>query len=147
MSTPFTTKELVEALIRLWRQAKPRTRVSLTCKKCCNQVAMSVLCQYMSSSLERCKITKTWRKAAVIALPKPNKPKDNPKSYRLISLLCMPLSCLKGWSMDVSTPSLIPKLPHGQAGFRKGRSTVDQVALLTQDIEYCLRPKRQLALS
>ena len=34
-----------------------------------------------------------------------------------------------------SNPIIDPQLPHDQAGFRKGRSTVDQVTLLTQDIE------------
>ena len=34
-----------------------------------------------------------------------------------------------------------PLLPHEQAGFSKGRSTVDQVTLLTQDIEDCFEAK------
>ena len=32
-------------------------------------------------------------------------------------------------------PITDPQLPHEQAGFRKGRSMVDQVTLLTQDID------------
>ena len=32
-------------------------------------------------------------------------------------------------------PVIDPKLPKDQAGFRCGKSTVDQVTLLTQDIE------------
>ena len=34
-----------------------------------------------------------------------------------------------------------PQLPHEQSGLRKGRSTVDQVTLLTQDIEDCFEAK------
>ena len=44
--------------------------------------------------------------------------------------------------MDESTPSLIPQLPQEQAGFRKGRSTVYWVTLLTQDIEDCFEAKK-----
>jgi len=32
-------------------------------------------------------------------------------------------------------PIVDPQLPHEQAGFRQGRSTVDQVTFLTQDIK------------
>ena len=53
------------------------------------------LCQYMSTSLERCKISKIWSKATVITLPIPNQPKDDPKSYRPISLLCIPFKLLE----------------------------------------------------
>ena len=38
-------------------------------------------------------------------------------------------------------PIIDPKLPHEQAGFRKGRSTVDQVTLLTQNTEDCFEAK------
>ena len=52
-------------------------------------------CQYMSTCLERCKIPKIWRKTTVIALPKRNKPKDDPKSYRQISPLFIPFKLLE----------------------------------------------------
>ena len=51
-------------------------------------------------------------------------------------------SCLKRWSMDVSTPSLIPSYRHEQAGFHKEWSTVDRVTLLTQNTEDCFEAKQ-----
>ena len=38
-------------------------------------------------------------------------------------------------------PIIDPHLPHEQAGFRKGPSTVNQVTLLTQDIENSFEAK------
>ena len=99
------------------------------------------LCQYMSTCLERCKIPKIWRKATVIDLPKPNKPKDDSKSYRPISRLCIPFKLLERMIHGRIKPFIDPQLPHEQAGFRKGRSTVDQVTLLTQYIEDCFEAK------
>ena len=90
---------------------------------------------FLSSSMDRCKIPKVWRRATVIALPKPNKPTDDPKSYRPISLLCIPYKLLERLIHARINPIIDPQLPHEQAGFRQGRSTVDQVILLTQDIE------------
>ena len=83
----------------------------------------------------RSKLPKTWRRATVVALPKPNKPAQDPKSYRPISLLCVPFKILERMIHSSIHPVVDPQLPREQAGFRRGRSTVDQVTLLTQDIE------------
>ena len=77
------------------------------------------------------KLPKIWRRAKIIALPKPGKPIDDPKGYRPISLLCVPYKIME----RLLHARLDPKLPKDQAGFRRGKSTVDQVTLLTQDIE------------
>jgi len=74
---------------------------------------------------------KIWRRALVVAIPKPEKPLGDPKSYRPISLLCVPFKSLE----RLIYARVDPLLPREQAGFRHGRSTVDQVTLLTQDIE------------
>ena len=50
----------------------------------------SWLCDFLSSCLRRLKIPKIWRRALVVAIPKPAKPVKDPKSYRPISLLCVP---------------------------------------------------------
>ena len=40
-------------------------------------------------------ILKVWRRALVVAIPKPKKPVEDPKSYRSISLLCVTYKILK----------------------------------------------------
>ena len=94
------------------------------------------LCLFFTSCFRRAKLPKTWRRATVVALPKPNKPAQDPKSYRPISLLCVPFKILERLIHSRIDPVVDPYLPREQAGFRRGRSTVDQVTLLTQDIEY-----------
>ena len=43
---------------------------------------------FLSSCLRQLKIRKVWRRALVVAIPKPSKSVENPKSYPSISLLC-----------------------------------------------------------
>ena len=55
----------------------------------------SWLRDFLSSCLCRLKIFKIWRRALVVAIPKPGKPVGDPNSYRPISLLCVPYRILK----------------------------------------------------
>ncbi|KAJ8353631.1 hypothetical protein SKAU_G00211980 [Synaphobranchus kaupii] len=80
-------------------------------------------------------LPKTWRHASVIALLKPNKPVEDPKAYRPILLLCVPFKILERLIHSRIDPVVDPQLPREQASFRRGRSTVDQVTLLVQDIK------------
>ena len=50
-------------------------------------------------------------------------------------MLCVPFKILERMILSHIEPVVDPQLPREQAGFRRGRSTVDQVTLLTQDIE------------
>ena len=90
---------------------------------------------FLSTCLKHLKLPKIWRRAKVIALPKPNKPNDDPKGYRPISLLCVPYKLLERLILARLYPVIDPQLPKEQAGFRSGMSTTDQVTLLCQDIE------------
>ncbi|KAL7872832.1 hypothetical protein AOLI_G00119030 [Acnodon oligacanthus] len=67
------------------------------------------------------------------ALPKLNKPTEDPKYYRPNSLLCVPYKILERLIHSRTEPVVDSQLPSEQAS--RGRSTVDQVSLLTQDIE------------
>jgi len=89
--------------------------------------------------MRQLKILKIWRRALVVAIPKPEKPLGNPKSYRPISLLCVPVKILERL-IYARVETIIDPL---QAGFRHGRSTVDQVTLLTQDIEDSFSAKKK----
>ena len=67
----------------------------------------------------------------------------DPKSYRPISLLCVPYKILERLIYTRVEPLINPLLPKEQAGFRRGKSTVDQVVLLTQNIEDSFEAKKK----
>ena len=103
----------------------------------------SWLRDFLSSCLRQLKILKIWRRPLVVAIPKPKKPVGNPKSYRPISLLCVPYKILKRLIYVHIKLLIDPLLPKEQAGFRRRRSTVDQVVLLTQNIEDSFDTKKK----
>ena len=103
----------------------------------------SWLCDFLSSCLRRLKIPKIWRIALLVAIPKPGKPVGDPKSYRPISLLCVPYKIIERLIYARVEPLIDPLLPKKQAGFRRGKSTVDQVVLLTQNIEHSFEAKKK----
>ena len=63
----------------------------------------SWLCGFLSSCLHRLKISKIWR-ALVVAISKPKKPMEDHKSYRQMSLLCVPYKMLILYSRGLYTP-------------------------------------------
>ena len=102
----------------------------------------SWLRDFLSSCLRRLKIPKIRRRALVVAIPKPGKPVRDPQSYLPISLLCVPYKILDRLIYARVKPLIDPLLPKEQAGFRRGKSTVDQVVLLTQNIEDSFEAKK-----
>ena len=79
----------------------------------------------------------------MVVIPKPAKPVEDPKSYRPISLLCVPYKILERLIYARVEPLINPLLPKEQAGFRREKSTVDQVVLLTQNIEDSFEAKKK----
>ena len=95
-----------------------------------------------SSCLCQLEIPKIWRRALVVGIPKPNKPLEDATCYRPISWLCISYKIFDRLIYSRIEPNIDPLLTHEQAGFRRGRSTVDQVALMTQQIEDCFLTKK-----
>ena len=95
----------------------------------------SWLCGSLSFCLRRLKIPKIWRRALVVAIQKPKKPERDSKCYRPVSLICVPYKIFERFIHTRVEPIINPQLPTKQAGFRHGRSTVDQIVLLTQNME------------
>ena len=91
----------------------------------------SWFCDFLNSCMHQLKIPKIWIGALVVAIPKPEKPLGDPKSYCPISLLCVPFKILERLMYARVEPIIDPLLPQEQAGFRHRRSAVDQVTLLT----------------
>ena len=79
----------------------------------------------------------------MVAIPKPAKPVGDPKSYRSISLLCVPYKILESLIYTRVEPLINPLLPEEQARFRRRKSTVDQVVLLTQNIKDSFEAKKK----
>jgi len=94
--------------------------------------------------MRQIKIPKIWRRALIVATPKPEKPLEDPKSYRPVSLLCVPFKTLERLIYARVDPIINPLLPREQAGFRHARSPVDKVTLLTQDIEDSFLAKKKV---
>jgi len=85
--------------------------------------------------MRQLKIPKIWRRELIVPISKPENPLGDPKSYHPITLLCVPFKILEMLIYVRDDPIIDSFLPREQAGFRHGRSTIDQVTLLTQDIE------------
>ena len=91
--------------------------------------------------LTTAKIPKIWRSANVIAIGKPGKPIDEPTSYRPISQQCCCYKLIERLLLTRLAPIFESVIPPEQAGFRKKRSTCDQVLALTSYIESVFQNK------
>ena len=103
----------------------------------------SWLHDFLSSCLCRLKIPKIWKRALVVAIPKPTKPVGDPKSYRTISLPCVIYKILERLIYALVEPLIDLLIPKEQAGFRRGKSNADQIVLLTQNTENSFEAKKK----
>ena len=78
-----------------------------------------------------------------MAISKPKKPVEDPKSHRPISLLCVPYKILVRFIHARVELIVDPHLSRKLAGFRRERSTVDQTVLLIQNIEDSFEAKKK----
>ena len=93
--------------------------------------------------MQRTKIPKRWRRAKIIAILKPGKSPEEAGSYRPISLLSVCFKLLERLIYNRLLPVVDPQLQREQAGFRPGRSTVEQVVKLTEDIETAFENRKK----
>ena len=73
----------------------------------------------------------------------PEKPLGDPKSYRPISLLCVRFKILERLIYACVETITDPLLPQEQAGFWHSRLVVEQITLLTQEIEDSFSAKKK----
>jgi len=100
--------------------------------------AWTWLSKFFSIIMATHSIPKIWRKAKVIAVEKPGKDLSLAANYRPISLLSVCFvthTHLEHLALQHISPTVEGLLSPDQIGFRKGRSTCDQVAALTTFIE------------
>ena len=147
MTAPFSMKELNNALRRVKTKRAPGPdgitgemlkRLGPTSKK----VLLCIFNQSWSMGI----VPTMWKEAHIVPILKKGKDKKNPRSYRPISLL----SCV-GKLMErlVNLRLIIHLETKGllsptQTGYRKHRSTEDQLAYLAQCAENAFQEKRKL---
>ena len=108
-------------------------------------VAKKTLLELFNESWKTGSVPAMWKKAIIIPIHKQGKDKKNPNSYRPISLL----SCLGKLMERVINRRLLFFLENNnilsptQTGYRRHRSTEDQLALIAQEIENAFQEKKK----
>lgn len=93
------------------------------------------------------KLPSIFKRAKILALLKPKKPADDPKSYRPIALLSVCLKLLERLILNRIGPPIEAIIPKEQAGFRPKRSCTDQVLALTNFIEEGFQKRMKTAVT
>jgi len=129
--------ELIEHLNSLNSKASPGIDgISNKVLKNCPENILASFCHIFNSSLKLGCIPKAWKSSKIVMIPKKGKDKTDLNSYRPISLL----NCIGKWLEKIINSKLQfwleanKVLPDAQSGFRKNKSTQDQILRLTQDI-------------
>ena len=147
LSEPFSAEETTAA-VKLIKSGKAQgpDKIAPEFITHCGSHMLTWLRVFFSQCMSTLRLPKIWRRSEIIAILKPKKPADDAKSYRPISLLCVPLKLLERLLLARLEPVIDPQLPPQQAGFRQGRSTTDQVTLLTDDIEAGFEAKQKVGV-
>ena len=147
MTDPFSIKELKDALNKTKTKKAPGPDgIAGEMLKHLGACPRAVLLKIFNHSWIKGGVPAVWKEAIVIPVPKKGKDKKNPCSYRPISLL----SCVGKLLERMINRRLINHLEGNnvlsptQTGYRKHRSTEDQLAYLAQNIEDAFQEKRKV---
>jgi hypothetical protein len=132
---PFSTEELRTALHRVKIGMAPGyDNIHPEFLQHLGPIGLEWLANFSHVTCES-KIPKIWRQTKVIALENPGKDPNVADNYHLISLLSVCYKLLERLVLERISPTVEKMLSTDQVGFRKGRSTCDQVTALTAFIE------------
>ena len=108
------------------------------------QSALHFLLYIFNLSWSTHTFSSTWKQSTIIPILKPGKLSDSPSSYKPISLISCTSKLFKRMVLGRLTYFLEQQgtLSPVQAGFRPGRSTVDQILLLSQSIADSFRQSK-----
>ena len=147
LSGPITIEHLMDAILCLKKGKAPGIDLvhsEFLCYLGLN--ALHWLCHFLSNCFETLTIPAVWRQAKVVAILKPKKPADQSESYRPISLLSITYKLMERIILIRINDIVETHLPHSQAGFRRGRSTIDQISRLVHDIETAFQRKEKFGV-
>ena len=144
MTADFTIQELQDACRRLRTRKSPgKDGITNEMIKNLGSYALQKLLDVFNQSWNTGIFPAKWKEAILIPILKKGKDKNRKDSYRPISLL----SCLSKTMERMVNKRLQNHLERNglinqvQSGFRKNRSTEDQVAFLAQEVENAFQDK------
>lgn len=134
---PFTLAELEEALSQLKKSAPGQDEIRNEMLKNMPPIMIEKLLELFNNLWNQCTYPQEWKEAIVVPILKQNKDPLNPSSYRPVSLT----SCLGkvlekmvnarlDWYLE--NKNIISPF---QSGFRGGRSTMDNLIILEDEIQ------------
>ena len=135
--TPFTIRDLGDAISLLKNGKAPGLdNIHHEMIKCFGPATRLWLLDMLNDCLKQQQIPNVWRKAKVVALLKPGKYPESPKTYkRPIALLCSLYKLLEMMILSRLQCNIEHKLIPQQAGFKPGKSCCSHMLNLTQHIE------------
>ena len=95
-------------------------------------LGLRYLCRIFNLSFAHGRLPDIWKRAIILPLLKPGKPKEQGTSYRPISLLCPASKVLERLMLNRILPHI--HLADTQHGFRKGRSTTTALLPLAHQV-------------
>ena len=144
LNTPISVKEINEALNSKADTAPGDDKVTYKLLKNLPENMLSIIATLMNQIFNTGQFPTEWRNAVVIPLPKPGKDRNDPQSYRPISLtshLCKTMETILNnrlkWYLDrkgIIDPA--------QSGFRSNRSTLDHLVTLETEIKCGIASKQ-----
>lgn len=136
LNQPLTRTEFEDALSNLKNASPGPDDIPAIFIRNLPDTAKTLLLEIYNTIWLQHKFPKSWTEATIIPILKPNSIKINPESYRPISLTCAMCKLMEKivnkrlvWYLE--NKSL---LPNEQSGFRKHRSTTDNIIDLESEI-------------
>ena len=131
--SPFLESDVVDAIkaCKNLSAAGPNGLTPLHMKHL-GPLGICFLTRLFNLSVQAADIPSIWKSAHVLPVLKPNKPADQGKSFRPISLLCPEVKVLERLNLPILRTPLSPS--PSQHGFRGNHSTVTALLPLTSQI-------------
>jgi len=142
LNIPFSEYELKGAMRQLRNNTAPgENGISYECLKQLPGNGQRLLLRFFNLIWEKCYIPKEWKHAVVLPIPKAGKDPHDPSSYKPIALtstMCKIMERLIAnrliWHLEKHK-----LLNNAQTGFRRNRSTIDQIIRLQDTINRSLK--------
>ena len=141
---PFSATELDAALRQMGGKAPGPDGITTKMLQELGPRGKAALLEIANRSWRKKQVPTVWKRANIVAIPKPGKLPENPSSFRPISLTsCVgktverQVQCRLEYLLE-NTNKLVPE----QAGFRAGRGTEKQITRLAQNVMDGLQQKK-----